>query len=167
MNLRLLWPGTLSFLLLSGCAAHREEALQQKRKLVRQYFEGWANRCDPAVADSLIATNVVLRNPPAVVRSLAEYKQGMSAFHAAFPDLHFTIEDEIADGNRIAIRWTMRATNRGEYQGRPPTGKTVTVTGISLFHIADGKIQEIIVSMDRLGQFQQLGWLPASSPSPK
>ena len=59
------------------------------------------------------------------------------------------------------------ATHSGEYQGHPPTGKTITVTGISIFRLADGKIQEITVNMDRLGQAQQLGWLPAPAPPVK
>src|ERR1041385_5112236 len=164
MKARLLIPAALSVALLCGCAANREHALQQNKELVRHYFQGWANRGDPAVADALIATNVVLRNPPAVVHSLTEYKQGMTAFHTAFPDLKFTIEDEVAERNTVAVRWTLRATHLGEYQGRPPTGKTIAVTGISIFQIANGKIQEITVNMDRLGQFQQLGWLPQLSP---
>jgi steroid delta-isomerase-like uncharacterized protein len=157
----------LSLALLCGCATSREQALQQNKELVRRYFEGWANRGDPGVADALIATNVVLRNPPAIVLNLADYKQGMAAFHTAFPDLHFTIEEEIAEGNKVVVRWTLRATHFGEYQGRPPTGKAVTVTGISIFQIANGKIQDIKVSMDRLGQLQQLGWLPATVSPPK
>ena len=167
MNLKLLFPPALSALLLCGCAANQKHALQQNKQLVRHYFDGWANHGDPAVADALIATNVVLRNPPAVIRSLADYKQGMTAFHSAFPDLKFTIEEEIAEGNKLAIRWTLRATHLGEYQGHPPTGKMVTVTGVSIFQIADGKIQDITVNMDRLGQFQQLGWLHAFSQPPK
>jgi steroid delta-isomerase-like uncharacterized protein len=164
MNSKLFLSAALSVMLFCGCAANKEQVLQQNKELVRHYFDGWANRGDPAVADALIATNVVLRNPPAVVHSLAEYKQGMATFHSAFPDLRFTIEDEIAEGNKIAVRWTLRATHLGEYQGRPPTGKTIAVTGISIFQIANGKIQEITVNMDRLGQFQQLGWLPPLSP---
>jgi steroid delta-isomerase-like uncharacterized protein len=157
----------LVVVLFCGCAPAREQAHQQNKELVRHYFQGWANRGDVAVADALIATNVVLRNPPAVVHSLAEYKQGMAAFHTAFSDLQFTIEEEIAEGNTVAVRWTLRATHLGEYHGRPATGKAVTVTGISIFQIANGKIQDITVSMDRLGQFQQLGWLPATSAPPK
>ena len=167
MKIRLLIPAALSAALLCGCAANRPHALQQNKELVRRYFEGWANRGDPAVADALIATNVVLRNPPAVIHSLAEYKQGMAVFHTAFPDLKFTIEDEIAERDRIAVRWTLRATHLGEYYSHPPTGKTMTMTGISIFHIADGKIQDITVNMDKLGQALQLGWLPAPSPPPK
>lgn len=168
MNFRLLFLLTVSAAFLCGCATGREHAHQRNKELVRCYFEGWANRGDAAVADKLIAPNVVLRNPPATVYSLAEYKEGMSAFHTAFPDLKFAIEDEITEGNEVAVRWTLQATHLGEYQGRAPTGKTVTVTGISIFQIAGGKIQEITVNMDRLGQFQQLGWLPTPAlPPPK
>lgn len=164
---RLVIHAAASLALLCGCADNTPRTLQPNKEIVRRYFDGWANRADPAVADALIATNVVLRNPPHVVRSLADYKQGMAAFHAAFPDVQFTIDDEISEGKKVAVRWTMRATHRGEYQGHPPTGKPIEVTGISVFQIAEGKIQEISVSMDRLGQFQQLGWLPAPAPPSK
>jgi steroid delta-isomerase-like uncharacterized protein len=167
MNPRFLFQTALLVALFCGCSTSREHALQPNTALVRHYFAGWANLGDPVVADALIATNVVLRNPPAVVHGLAECKQGMTAFRTAFPNLRYTIEDEIAEGDKIAIRWTLRATHLGEYQGRPPTGNTITVTGISIFRIARGKIQEITVSMDRLGHLQQLGWLPARTPPPK
>ena len=65
------------------------------------------------------------------------------------------------------MRWTLRATQSMEYQGHPPNGKTMTVTGISIFRLADGKIQEITVNMDRLGQMEQLGWLSATAPPTK
>jgi steroid delta-isomerase-like uncharacterized protein len=163
----LLIQAACSILLWCGCAVDRPHPLQRNKELVRRYFEGWANRGDPAVADALIATNVVLRNPPHVVHGLADYKRGMAAFHAAFPDLHFTIEEDIAEGNTVVTRWTLRATHQGEYQGRAPTGRKVTVTGISIFQIAGGRIQDITVNMDRFGQFEQLGWLPAPAPPPK
>ena len=167
MKSRFLFPAAVLAAVLCGCAASREHTLQQNKELVRRYFQGWANRGDPAVADELIATNVVLSNPPAVIHSLVEYKQGMTLFHTAFPDLKFTIEDEIAEGNKIAVRWALRATHLGEYYGHPPTGKTMTMTGISIFQIADGKIQDITVNMDKLGQALQLGWLPTPAPPPE
>ena len=145
---------------LCGCATRKDYALQRNKELIGRYFEGWANRGDTAVADELIATNLTLRNPPAVINSLEDYKKGMAGFHKAFPDLRFTIEDLIAEGDEMAVRWTMRGTHLGEYQGRPPSGKAVTVTGVSVFRMANGKIQEINVHMDRLGMMEQLGWLP-------
>ena|SRR5437899_9334566 len=156
-----VWFGTaLSTLLLFGCASHRQLALDRNKQIIHRYFEEWGNHGDTKAADELIATNLTLRNPPAVLHSLAEYKKGMAVFHTAFPDLHFTVEDMIAERDEVVARWSLRATHLADYQGRPPTGKAVTVTGMSLFRLADGKIQEITVSMDRLGQWQQLGWLP-------
>jgi len=133
------------------------------KAIIRRYFAEWANRGNVAVADELIATNLVLRNPPAVIRSLDDYKTGMAKFRAAFPDARYTVEDLIAEGDKVVAHWTLRATQVTEYQGHAPNGKTMTVTGISIFRLADGKIQEITVNMDRLGQMEQLGWLPAAS----
>jgi steroid delta-isomerase-like uncharacterized protein len=157
----------LSAVLLCGCATNKDHALHHNKEIIHRYFEEWANRGDTTAADELIATNLTLRNPPAVLHSLDEYKKGMAGFHTAFPDLRFTIEDEITEGDKIAARWTMRGTHLGEYQGRPPTGKTITVTGVSVFRIADGKIQEIHVNMDRLSMMDQLGWLPPPSQPQK
>ena len=87
----------------------------------------------------------------------------MTTLRAAFPDARYTVEEQIASGDKVVVRWTLRATQALEYQGHPPHGKTMTVTGISLFRLADGKIQEITVNMDRLGQMEQLGWRPAAT----
>ncbi len=70
----------------------------------------------------------MLRNPPAVIRSLEDYKNGMAKFHAAFPDARYTVEDQIAEGDKVVVRWTLRAVQSAEYQGHPPNGKTMTVT---------------------------------------
>jgi len=138
----------------------------RNKAIIHRYFEEWANH-NAAVADELIATNLVLRNAPAVLHSLEDYKTGMAKFHAAFPDAHFTVEEQIAEGDKVVARWTLRATQAVEYQGHPSSGKTMTVQGISIFGLAGGKIQEITVNMDRLGQMEQLGWLPAAAPSSK
>ena len=160
MKTKFLLQAGLSALLLCGCASHQQLDVQQNKDIIRRYFDEWGNHGDTKAADELIATSVTLRSPPAVLHSLEEYKKGMAAFHTAFPDLHFTVEDVIAEGDKVVVHWSLRATQLGDYLGRPATGKTVSVTGMSLFRLADGKIQEITVSMDRLGQWQQLGLLP-------
>ena len=160
MNTEFLSLAGLSAVLLCGCVSHQQLALQRNKAIIHRYFEEWGNHGDTKAADELIDPNVTLRNPPAVLHSLEDYKRGMAAFHTAFPDLHFTVEDVIAEGDKVVVRWSLRGTHLGDYQGRSPTGMTVTVTGMSLFRLADGKIQEVSVSMDRLGQWQQLGWLP-------
>jgi len=147
-----------------SCATTNETALQRNKDLVRRYFDGWVNGGDPAVANELIATNLVLRNPPAVMKSLDEYKARMAVFHKAFPDGRYFIDDEIAEADEVVVRWTLRGTQSGQFQDRPATGKQMEVTGVSIFRIAGGKIQEITVNMDRLGMMEQLGWLPAAPP---
>ncbi len=167
MKPKLLFQLTCFAVVLCSCATNKDYAVQRNKEIIRRYFDGWGNRGNPAVADELIAPNVTLRNPPAILHSLEDYKKGMVVFHRAFPDLHFTIEDLIAEGDKAVVHWTLHATHSGEYQGYPPSGKAITVTGISIFRLADGKIQEITVNMDRLGQAQQLGWLPATTPPAK
>jgi steroid delta-isomerase-like uncharacterized protein len=149
-------------LLFYGCASQPTVVLQRNKALIYRYSEEWANHGDTKAADELIASNVILRNPPAELHSLDEYKKGMAVFHKEFPDLHFTVEDMISDGDKVVARWSLRATHLGEYQGHPATGKAISVTGMSVFRFAGDKIQEITVSMDRLGMWQQLGWLPES-----
>ena len=156
----------LNVLLLCGCATEKHRALQRNKEIIQRYFEGWANHGDTTVADELVATNVVLHNPPAFISSLTDYKKGMAGFHAAFPDLRFTIEDQVAESDKVAVRWILRGTQMAEYQGHPPSQKTMTVTGVSIFRIAEGKIQEIHVCLDRHGMMEQLGWLPAVVPPP-
>lgn len=81
-------------------------------------------------------------------------------FFTAFPEARFTIEDLIAEGNTIAFRQTLRGTHQGDYLGIPPTGKQVTIPGISVFRIANGKAIEQWTNADDLGGMQQLGVLP-------
>lgn len=144
--------------LLCGCARTNDQLRQRNSAIIRRYFDQWANHGDTATADALIATNLVLRNPPAILHSLEEYKQSMAKFHAAFPNLHFVVEDVVAERDRVVVHWTLRATHLGEYRGRAPTGKGMNVTGMSLFRISDGRIREIWVNMDRWGMMEQLGW---------
>lgn len=130
------------------------------RALVTRYFAEWANRGDTNAAGRMIATNVVLRHPHVTVDGLETYKRSMAAYRAAFPDLRFTVEDMFAENDRVLARWTMTGTQRGEFQGHAAAGGTMRVSGMSLFRIERGRIQEIWVIMDRLGMQEQLGWLP-------
>lgn len=150
-------------LLFSSCATHTGGLARRNGKIVRRYFEEWANHGSTRAADELIATNLVLRHPHVTVNGLESYKQGMASFHAAFPDLHFTVEDEVTEGGKVLVRWTVSGMQRGEFQGRPASGKKINVAGMSLFRIQGGIIQEIWVNMDRLGFQEQLGWLPTSA----
>lgn len=96
---------------------------------------------------------------------LASFLQGVAPFFTAFPDLTVTIDDLIAEGDCVTARYTWHATQRGEFFGIPPTGKSVTVTGISIYRVAGDKIVEEWWQEDLLGLMQQLGAIPAPGAS--
>ncbi len=84
---------------------------------------------------------------------------------AAFSNNHYTIEDQIAEGDRVATRVTWRATHSGDFQGHPPTGKQIEVSGIAIERRKDGKIVERWLNYDQLGVMQQLGLVPPPQAS--
>ena len=98
--------------------------------------------------------------PPAVSAGLEAYKQFLSMYITAFPDLQFTVEDMIAEGDRVVARCTTRGSHQGTLMGIPPSGKRVTITGISITRIANGKAVEDWVNFDTLGMLQQIGAIP-------
>ena len=81
-------------------------------------------------------------------------------YRNAFPDLHFTIDEQIAEGDKVVTRWTAHGTNKGELLGMPATDKSTTVTGIAVDRIANGKIAESWGIFDQFGMMQQLGVIP-------
>jgi len=134
---------------------------ETNKTLVRRFYEDLFNQRNLALVDELCSTNHVFHNPPTTLRGREEFKQLLSLYITAFPDARFTVEDEIADGDRVASRYTFRGTHRGELLGIPPTGKQVTVTGIIINRIVNGKTEEGWLNFDALGMMQQLGVIPA------
>lgn len=125
----------------------------------RRFYEAWSQG-NLADLDEVCASEYVLHDSSTSVQGLEAMKQFVSMYLAAFPDGHFTIEDQIAEGDKIVTRWTFRGTHKGELQGIPPTGKQVIVTGISMDRVADGKAVEAWSNFDALGMLKQLGVLP-------
>ena len=93
--------------------------------------------------------------------NLAAHKQFASAFYSAFPDLNHTIDDTIADGDKVVVRFTLRGTHTGNFMGIPATKKSITVGAIAIFRIVGGKIEELRCQFDQMGMMQQLGVIPA------
>jgi steroid delta-isomerase-like uncharacterized protein len=87
--------------------------------------------------------------------------QLVNVFGSAFPGSHFDVHDEFSAGDKAVIRWTYQAVHRGEFQGLPPTGRPVAVSGITILRLKDGKIVEYAVELDQLGLLRQLGVVPA------
>jgi len=114
-----------------------------------------------AVIDELYATDIVYHSSSGRdIRGIKDYKQHVSEFYSAFPDLRFTIEDMVAEGDKVAVRLTGTGTNKGEFRGIPPTNKKVTLWEIQIDRVAGGKFVEGWSRYDTLGLMQQLGVIP-------
>jgi steroid delta-isomerase-like uncharacterized protein len=136
-------------------------SLEQNKALVRRLVEEDLNGGNPAAADEIVAVDFVDHtNPPGLQYGLESHKQIVAIFRTAFPDVTWTIEDMIAEGDKVAVRLPMRGTHHGKFFGIPPTGKQVTVTGIHVLRVADGKIAEHWGNNNDLGLMQQLGVAP-------
>jgi steroid delta-isomerase-like uncharacterized protein len=148
-------------------------SIEENKALVRRAYDEVFNKGNVAVVDRLFAPNFVVHLdyptnvpvPAEMQQSLEELKQFVSQFRTTFPDLNYTVELQVAEGDIVATRSTARGTHKGEYRGLtykgiPPTGKQVTWTETQIFRIADGKIVEQWSNEDDLGRLQQVGALP-------
>ena len=134
---------------------------EDNKALVRRFYEEVFNQRNLALVDQLFSTNHVFHNPPTTLHGREEFKQLLSLYITAFPDARFTVEDEIAEGDRVASRYTFRGTHQGELMGIAPTGKQVTVTGMIINRIVNGTSEEGWLNFDALGMLQQLGVVPS------
>jgi len=132
----------------------------ENKALARRVFEEVWNKGNLAVADEVWANNFVGHAVPDEIKGPEGAKQFFSVFRSAFPDLQFTIEDQIAEGDKVVTRWTLRGTHEGEFQGIAPTGKQMAMTGITVQRIAGGRIVEGWTNRDALGMLVQLGVVP-------
>jgi steroid delta-isomerase-like uncharacterized protein len=128
--------------------------LDANKNLIRRVFEEVIPAGDPTAMRDLVAADFLDHDPlpgqPAGEEG-AEYV--VATMHGAHPDLRFTIDDLVAEGDRVTIRWTLRGTNTGPMLGRPPSGQPVELAAIVIFRIADARIAE-----------RWAGWKPGSAP---
>ncbi len=139
-----------------------------KALMRRAVEEGW-NHGNVALFDELGTPNYVHHMPPFPdFGSLEDYKRFGIAIRSAFPDVHLTIEDLIAEGELVVLRYTWRGTHTGDFvlpmMRIPATGKQVTMTGIVITRYAGGKAVEAWEQVDNLGFYQQLGLIPMPQP---
>lgn len=129
------------------------------KALIRRLTER-LNRKDFSVVDDLISVRYIQHTIMPAGPGRKGLKDFYRAFTAAFPDFEYTIDDMVAEGDRVCVRMTGRYTQRGEFMGIPPTGKPVTVAKMDTFRIVNGRVVEHWDSVDRLGLLQQLGVVP-------
>jgi len=136
---------------------------ETNKTLSRRFFEEVFGKGKLNVLDEIIAKDHVNSGPgalPGLPTGIEGAKQLVTVYRNAFPDLHFTIDEQIAEGDKVVTRWTGHGTNKGELLGMPATGNSSTVTGIVVDRIANGKIAETWGVFDQFGMMQQLGVIP-------
>jgi predicted ester cyclase len=138
----------------------------EELKALKWRFVGEMNKgkaAAMAIIDETCATNMVFHSSSGKdIYGLKDYKQFNSDVYDAFPDVHFTVDDTIVEGDKAVTRHTFAGTHRGEWRGVPPTNKKVTFWAIMIVRIVGGKQVEIWERSDTLGLMQQLGVVPAS-----
>ena len=133
---------------------------EENKAKQRRVFEEALNKGNMAVVDEVIDTNYVSESPQGLHKGTEAVKQGFATLRNAFPDIAFTIEDMIAEEDKVVSRVTCRGTHKGEFMGIAPTGKKMEINGIIITRWVDGKEVEAWEVIDMLGMMQQLGAIP-------
>ena len=140
---------------------------EANKEVLRAYVETIFNQRQMERADEFVAADYVDHAAlPGQAPGLEGAKRKWAMYLAGIPDLRVTIEELVAEGDRVAVRRSYGGTHQGELLGIPPTGKQVQISGISIFRLAEGKIAEHWEQLDRLALMQQLGVLPTPRQAP-
>ena len=133
-------------------------SIEENKAKVRRFFEELLSTDNFAVADEILSPDFrfYFAGSP-VAMDLESYMEFLVARRAAFPDRRFIVEDMIGEGDKVSARFTMRGTHKGEFRGIAPSGTELTMTGIDMTRISEGKLVEDRVEVEQLGMMQQLG----------
>ncbi len=137
-------------------------AAEQNKAVARRWFDEVCNGRKPAVADEIFSADHRYHDPgaPGTAAGPSGMKQLASTYYTAFGDARWTIHDVFAVDDVVIVRWSGAGTHTAELNGLPATGRKVSVPGIMISRIRDGKIQESWANWDTLGMLQQLGVAP-------
>lgn len=134
---------------------------EENKNIVRRFFEVGPSKGDLNEANKLLAPNFTLHVPLPCSPGVQGINEVIIACRTAFHDLNVTVEDMVAEGDKIVARFTAHGIHKGAFMGLPPTGKSISMTGIEIFRIEGGKINEIWGEANLFGLMQQLGILSA------
>ena len=132
------------------------------KAIVRRLYEEVWNKRKLEVINEIISPSHALQGPNFSGSSVGPeaYKRQVLLFLTGYPDLDWTIEDIIAEKDKVVACWSISGTHKGDYMGVPATNKKVSVDGMTIHHIANGKIMDSYSNWDALGMMQQLGVVP-------
>lgn len=132
--------------------------LEENKQIVRSLFAPLTTILEQH--DELYGPEWVGRFPGMPPLDAEGHRQYSQVMLAAFPNLDRTIDDLVAEGDRVVARWSARGVHEGEFMGSPPSGKMVTSSGITIFRVADGRVVEEWAESDMVGLLQQVGLMP-------
>jgi len=129
-------------------------SLEENKAVVRRFYEA-ANKHDVDLVAEFVAPDYV--DYTNKIEGVEGVKQFGNMLIKGFPDIHWTIEDIVAEEDKVWVRTTITGTHRGEYRGVPPTGKDITIRCVDILRIVDGKIGEAWAVDDLLDFYKKLG----------
>lgn len=138
---------------------------EANKRIVRRYYEEVLNAGDVETLDKLAVADYVEHDPlPGQAAGREGLTQRVRMLRSAFAP-RFSIEDVVAEGDKVVVRWIHRGTHVGAFLGRPPTGKSFAMAGIDIHRLRDGRLAEHWHVVDLFGQLQQLGLIPGPGAS--
>ena len=136
---------------------------EETRAIARRWMDEVWQKASPSAMDEILASDFTFNYAaPGTKPDLGAYKQMVHDTHAGFPDVQFTTEDMVVEGDKAAVHWKSRGTHKGQFWGIAPTGKQVTMAGISIIRISSGKIREEAGYLNTMEMMQELGAIPSS-----
>jgi len=133
-----------------------DQTRDQNRRHVQTLFDTF-NDGDLGRLDGLIAADYAA---PQGGKGPDGFRKVVVGLRAAFPDIHYTVDETVAEGDRVAVHWHWTGTHKAPFRGFPPTGKVVSNPGLAIFRLQDGKIVAAALETDRLGFLEQIGAVP-------
>ena len=160
-----MWPillaGILFSVVLGACGTQVTPASEINTPVVSRFIQEFKNNADQGIVDELFTAEFVHHLPdPRLPAGKEGLKLVGQSIVAGFPDVQVTVEDLLADGDKVIERTTARATHTGEFNGIPPSGTPVTWTEIHIYRLENGRIAEMWSEVDLLGLMIQLGAVP-------
>ena len=157
---------TALLIVLAGCEDQEKKKAEELRIIeksnkdfIQAYTEDFWNNQNIAAFEKYFSTDFIIHLDDGDL-NYEQFNGFCKSYFSAFPDIHITTDDLIAEEDKVTKVWTMNGTHKSEFIGVPATGNRVMIKGIEVFRIADGKIAEIWISMNNLGLMQQLGVIP-------
>lgn len=133
------------------------------KAVIRRFIDEVLNQKRLEVADEIVAEDFVELDPlPGQRQGREGLKEVLAMMSAAFPDIHWAVEEMVGEGEKVVTRFTWTGTHRGTFLGVPATGKSVSVKGVVIDRVVGGKMTDSRILMDTMGMMQQLGVVPGA-----